>query len=262
MKKLLSIALLLLATNLASAKEFNIKINPENSGFTYEELESVFKRNAIAISRASSHTFLPFEETHTNNEPPTFPNKVIRWRPPTEFSRPNIMALAAQGIKYNTGNTGNLNLQEVRRLGLHELGHNVQLYHTSYRYSIMTQSAFRSNKDYSMLWRKDLLDLHASAPKTPEPVGYISVDEDLRILIPSIMAYGEEHEVRLRSIGNGTWLADVVHAPNDGRDMVEQAFLMPGDELHLHNVLYMGLIYPLVKMKIEVGTHTKFTLIQ
>jgi hypothetical protein len=225
---------------------FEFTINPEGSKFSFEELKLVFEQNHRFIEQTSNHTFAPITETDTD---PEFREKSYWFKPKSEFGSRNVMALAERGSKFNIDNIKYLDLHELRGLALHELGHNVRLVHTDNKYSVMSVNPFRSRDDKSLLWRADLLKLHEVAPLNPNPVGLVTVDNGLSVMIPALTFEGKQWGVKLKVISGGKWMVDKYYEAEDDVQMVEKAF-MTETELRLEDVSYLGFVYPLVRFKI------------
>ncbi|NKB31918.1 MAG: hypothetical protein GKR91_02360 [Pseudomonadales bacterium] len=239
--------------------EYKFLINPAGSNFSYQDLKYVFEQNFAFLELASGYTFAPLEET---DEPAgsILPDaKVIGFLPSSEFPNLTFLALAKRGIMFNIGATGTYDLSEIRGLGLHELGHNLRMRHTDNPYSVMSMFRFRTKADKSLLWRADLLRLHDVEPKTPNPVGWVSVDKELNVMIPAVQYGGSQWCVRLKHLSGATFIADKYYEADDGVSMEEKAVLTSDDQLHLSDVSYLGFSYPSVRF--QITPDFKFNLI-
>ena len=231
------------------------RINPDGSNFSYEELKRITEQCLSFYRRASGREIAPVEETDaTDGDWRPDGIKVIRFRPKEEFSKQSVLALAVRGIKFNQDTTKYMDLHELRWLAMHELGHNFGLRHDeNSRYTVMTTERLFAMDDFSLLWRQDLQNLGSN-------VGIITVDEDLRIMIPAITSDGEQWSARLRVLKPGVWVIDKSYFADDGVEMIENARLTDNDELHLVDVDHLGLRYQQVRFKITPDL--KFLLIK
>lgn len=242
----------------AFAKEYQYRINPALSQFSYEELKGSLNRVLVSYARATGHTFAPIEQSDLIQ--PQYPDRLVRFRPAIEFPN-NAYALAASGTKIRDNSSVAADPFLLEGVIRHEVGHNFYLTHTTTNpHSIMYINFLASRESRSMLWRADLLELNRRHTPSEQPVGYIEVDEKISVMIPSIELEGVENSVRLRYFPDGEfWLVDKHYVPDDGKDMIEKATLLEGDILELRDVLYMGIEFPLVRMQVDAETG-KFTL--
>ncbi|PHS13491.1 MAG: hypothetical protein COA78_07065 [Blastopirellula sp.] len=241
-------------------KRFNYAINIDGSTLSYEAVAALFLNNFKTISSVCGLTF--DEITQTDERKRAYPLKLIKFSDGSNFKSIN-MAVARAGVDFNIGKTAGKSPEWLRRLALHETGHNFGLKHTQIIESVMSVNRFRHPRGKSLLWRKDLIDLHNIAPSNPKPVALISVDEDFDVMIPSIVIGGVEMSVRLRYYPIGKfWMPSRVYSANDGVDMEERAKLMAGDILELSDVSFMGVNIGTVKMRLyKDGQYWKFELV-
>lgn len=235
-------------------------INPEGSNFDYSSLKTIFEQNFQMISQVCSLEFEGIEESALRAV--DYPERLARFSPSSDFIL-NRLALAAGGINYNIVGIANFSLPEFRWLTLHELQHNFGIHHTSRIESVMSTSNARLSNGSSLLWRYDLIRLWEKYPKSPKPIGLVSVDTEYTVMIPSIVIFGIEMSARLKYHPLGQfWLMDYSYTANDGVDMEEKAALLAGDILELRDVSFLGVSIPLVRMQIyQDGNHWKFKLI-
>lgn len=243
----------------AQTKDIQYFINSEGSAYSCEELKVIIIQNFKFIEKYSDYTF---------NEPQCAAlepgvripgGKVIGFQPATWFSNPLFLAIAANGVVINQDRTWFFSEMELRCLIYHELQHTVGIAHTSYRYSVMSTFKLRRNKDMCLPWRDDLNALCALSPSCMIPTGYISVSEDLTIMIPAVKYEGAQWSAVLRNISGDTFIIDRSYLQEDGITQIEKAVLV-NDELHLKDVSYLGIPYSLVKF--EITPDLKFILIR
>ena len=238
---------------------FNYYLNPEGSNYSFEDLRDILEPNFQMISQACSHTFSPITETESRDLP--YPEKLIKFSPEENFA-PGRLALASKGIDFNIEGVENYTLPQIRRLALHELGHNLGMGHVPFKESVMSVHEHRSPLDKSLLWRYDLIQLWDKAPKSEKPIGLVSVDADFNVMIPSIVILGIEMSIKLRYYPIGQfWMVSHSYTANDGVDMEERAELLTGDILELHNLSFLGWTIPVVRMQIyKEGVYWKTRL--
>lgn len=240
-------------------REFQYLINPKWSEFSYEQLKVIFRQNFDFIEQVSDNTFTPLEETDADPLVGVRGKYMISFLPSETFPHPTARAIARGGLIYNSDKVKHLSLSELRGIGLHEISHNMGLPHTDYTHSIMTDNLFISPNHRWLFWRHDLLKFHEIAPKTTEPVGFISIDEDLRIMIPAVTKDGKQWSAVLRHLTAMTWIIDRSYFADDGITMQEKASLSENGELHLEDVNYLGSIFTLLRF--EITPDLKFILI-
>jgi len=263
----LIIAFLLICSNLhayeltgppVQTQNIQFFINPEGSTYSCDELKVIIQQNFAFIEKYSDYTFLPLQCSDLSPRVSHPEGKVIGFQPATEFSNAFHLAVAIQGVVVNIDRTWFFSKQELRCLFLHELGHNLGMAHTDYRYSIMSTFKLRRNKDMCTPWRDDLQALCALSPSCILPTGWISVDEELTIMIPAVQYEGAQWSAVLRHLSEDTFIIDRSYLQEDMK-MIEKAVLV-GEELHLKDVSYLGLPFPLVRFSITPDL--KFVLIR
>lgn len=242
----------------AQTKDLQYFINDEGSTYSCDELKVLFQQNFAFIEKYSDYTFNPIQCASLPPGERIVGGRVIGFLPATEFSNSMHLAQARNGVVFNIDRTWFFSKQELRCLALHEIGHNLGMAHTDYRYSVMSTFKLRRNKDMCTPWRDDLQALCALSPTCIIPTGWISVDEELTIMIPAVQYEGEQWSAVLRHLYDDTFIIDRSYLQEDMK-MIEKATLV-GEELHLKDVSYLGLPYPLVRF--EITPDLKFVLIR
>jgi len=265
----LIIAFLLVCSNLhayeltgppAQTQNLQYFINSEGSTYSCDELKVIFQQNFAFIEKYSDYTFNPLQCSGMEPGVRIVGARVIGFQPATWFSNPLFLAIAANGVVFNTDRTWFFSLPELRGLGLHEIFHNLGLAHTDYRYSVMSTFKLRRNKDMSLPWRDDLQALCALSPSCILPTGWISVDEDLTIMIPAVQYEGAQWSAVLRHLYDDTFIIDRSYLQEDMK-MIEKAVLVGEDTLLLKDVCHLGLIcYP--EVRFNITPDLKFVLIR
>ncbi len=226
-------------------------INAEGSNFTYEELRGVFEQNLGMISLVSDFKFLPIYET--DYEPGVYnPDcKVIGFLPSLPFfsSKPSHKARAVRGVVFNIGSIRYETLGEIRAIGLHELGHNVYLSHTNYRYSIMTLYKLAPTYQRGLFWRADIIALDSISSLIGQPIAFVTANERLDISIPSVVNADQEWSVRLKHLYDDTWVTEYVYLAGDGVDMIEMSFV-ENDVLTILGLHWLGFDFTVVQFRI------------
>lgn len=215
--------------------KYNFSINPSGSNFTYKQLKEMLATNMRFVSQATRHTFS--EITETDRTRGDFRNRVLSFLPSTEFNKSTYLAVAAGGIRVNIERTRWLDYYDMRALLLHELLHNVGVHHTESLYSVMSVNKFRSIKNFSLLWRRDLIELGCN-------IGIVSVDEKLNIMIPAIWYQGKQWAVRLKNVKPQVWSVHHAYEADDAVELETRATLLPGDIISLDRISFLGTTYP------------------
>jgi len=244
----------------AQTQNIQYFINSNGSTYSCDELKVIIQQNFAFIEKYSDYTFNPLQCSDLSPRTRHSEGKVIGFQAATEFSNAFHLAVAINGVVFNIDRTWFFSKQELRCLFLHELGHNLGMAHTDYRYSIMSTFRLRRNKDMCTHWRDDLQALCALSPSCIIPTGWISVDEELTIMIPAVQYEGAQWSAVLRHLYDDTFIIDRSYLQEDMK-MIEKAVLVGEDELLLKDVCHLGLIcYP--EVRFNITPDLKFVLIR
>lgn len=249
-------------------KALKYYININGSKFTLQEVRMVLNQIFRTIENVSSFTFDEIGVTEADPLVGIFPDRMVSFIHKDVFPHPTVTAIARGGAMFNIEKMDWMELCDFRSTLMHEILHNLGMPHSQIRQSVMTEDPFIGRCHRGLLFREDLQWLNNKAPKTDKPVGWISIDELYRIMIPSVTKDGEQWSAVLRFLGDSNnpgppsdmvWGVSSSYLSGDGVSMLEKAALSDNGELHLEDVSFLGEDIGLVRF--TISPDLKFRLI-